>query len=594
MGTPSAQPPLTYHRGETARKLLSRLKEQSGWLISWCVILAIGIVLEVALLTMTKYFTDGVLVQQDKSQVLPSALRIVGLVVAIIFAQGVQKGGELLATSRIGQRLIMGLRGEIFGHLQILGLDFFESQRTGQIMSWVTNDVLRIREFSGKQMPTMVRGPFALLAYLVVMLITSWQLTLAGLIVIPIVVFVVQAGARRIRKAALNVQDSLAEVSGELQEGISAIQIVRSFANEAYEILKFGRVNLGAYKAEMRRAKIEAIMVPILMLAGAAGLGILLIYGSWQVSVGRITAGDLIMIIAFLHKTNEEANKLGRTYMGFQDTLAASDRIFGFLAIEPSIKDKPDAVELEKCDGRVEFREVSFRYSTGGYVLNDINLVAEPGRAIALVGPSGAGKSSFAKLIPRFYDTTNGVVTVDDHDVRDLTLQSLRSQMGIVPQETILFHGTVRENIAYGKLDATDAEIEAAARAANAHDFIMQLERSYESIVGERGVKLSGGQRQRISIARAILKDPKILILDEATSNLDTESEKLVQAALERLMEGRTTFIIAHRLSTIRNAGEILVLKAGRIVDRGTHDELISRPGVYKELYEVEEIGNRV
>jgi subfamily B ATP-binding cassette protein MsbA len=476
----------------------------------------------------------------------------------------------------------------LFNHLEELSLDFYESHRTGQIMSWITTDVLRIREFAGKQVPELLRGPFALLAYLVVMFYTSWKLTAASLVVLPLVVFVVQNAARRTRRAALGVQGALADVSGELQEGISAIQVVKSFANEAYEILKFQRVNVGAYKTEMKRAKIEAVMVPILNLAGAVGLGLLLLFGAWQVGKGLITAGELVMIIAFLHKTNEEANRLGRTYMSFQDTLAAADRIFSFLDIEPTIKDKPGAKVLEKCTGLVEFKNVNFSYSTGEEVLNGINISAEPGHVIAVVGPSGAGKSTIAKLIPRFYDVSAGQVLIDGQDVRDLTLDSLRKHMGIVPQETMLFHGSVRENIAYGKLNASDAEIQQAARDANAHDFILRLENGYDTVVGERGVKLSGGQRQRISIARALLKDPRVLILDEATSNLDTESEKLVQAALDRLMQGRTTFIIAHRLSTIRNADEIIVLHAGKIVDRGTHDELFTRPGVYRELYEIE------
>jgi subfamily B ATP-binding cassette protein MsbA len=416
---------------------------------------------------------------------------------------------------------------------------------------------------------------------------------LAGLVVIPIVVIVVQTAARRIRKAALAVQGALADVSGELQEGISAIQVVRSFANELFEISKFRKSNVSAYSAEMRRALIEALMVPLLMLAGALGLGILLLYGAWQVSTGIILPGDLVMIIALLHKTNDEANKLGRTYMAFQDTLAASDRIFSFLHIESSIKDAPDAIELDKCEGRVEFRDVSFRYPTGDEVLHHIDVTADPGSVIAFVGPSGAGKSSLAKLIPRFYDVSDGQVLVDGLDVRRVSIQSLRECLGIVPQETILFHGTVRENIAYGKLDASDEEIEQAALSANAHDFIALLENGYDTVVGERGTRLSGGQRQRISIARAILKDPRILILDEATSNLDTESEKIVQAALERLMQGRTTFVIAHRLTTIRNASEIIVLQGGKIVDRGTHDELMSREGLYRELYEVESLSGQ-
>ncbi len=587
------KPPIEFDRRQTARLLLGRLKEQKLFVFLWCLVLASWIALEGGLYYMVKLFTDNVIAQPNLREHYAVAWGIIAIVAVLIFGQGIQKGAEVLLTNRVGQWLIKDLRQSIYNHLQKLGLDFYESKKTGQIMSWITTDVLRIREFAGKQLPMLIQGPPAILVFLTMMVVASPTLMLAGIIVIPLVVVVVQAGARRIRKAALRVQEALADVSGELQESISAIQVVRSFANEAFEIMKFGKVNENAYRTEMRRAMIEAVMVPLLMLAGGLGLGILLVFGTWQVGEGWITSGQLVMIIALLYKTNDEANKLGRTYMAFQDTLAAADRIFAFMHIEPTIQDSPDAIDLDKCRGRVEFRNVNFRYSTGEEVLKGINVLAEPGGVIAFVGPSGAGKSSLAKLIPRFYDVSHGEVLVDGHDVRAIKVESLRKHLGIVPQETILFHGTVRENIAYGKLDASDEEIRQAAGSANAHDFIMQLENGYDTVVGERGTKLSGGQRQRVSIARAILKDPRILILDEATSNLDTESEKLVQAALERLMQGRTTFIIAHRLTTIRNASEIIVMKAGEIVDRGTHDELIGRPGVYRELYEVEEIADR-
>ncbi len=588
MVSQTQKPPIQFDRRQTGRLLLSRLKDQSFYVVLWAITIAFGIALDAGLYWMVNVFTDEVIAQPDRSMIFGAAKGIVIIVVLLILGQGIQKGAELLLTNRVAQWMIMDLRQNIYNHLQELSLDFFESQKTGQIMSWVTTDVLRIREFAGKQLPKLVRGPFAILTFLIMMFLASWKLMLAGIIIIPLVVIVVQTGAKRIRTAAQKVQGTLADVSGELQESISAIQVVRSFANEMFEIMKFRKVNMSAYKAEIRRATIEAIMVPVLMLAGAAGLGLLLLYGAYQVSEGIIAAGDLVMIIVLLHKTNDEANKLGRTYVAFQDTLAAADRIFAFLKIETSIREKPDAIELDRCDGRVEFSNISFSYPTGDEVLRGINVKAEPGDVIAFVGPSGAGKSSLAKLIPRFYDVSEGHVKVDGHDVRDLKLENLRKLLGIVPQETVLFHGTVRENIAYGKLDASNAEIEAAAKSANAHQFIMHLEHGYDTTVGERGTMLSGGQRQRISIARAILKDPRILILDEATSNLDTESEKIVQAALEKLMEGRTTFVIAHRLSTIRNASEIIVLKSGEVVDRGTHDELMARAGVYRELYEVE------
>jgi len=580
-----------FDRRKTAGLLLGRLKNQGPYLFLWILVIAFGIGLDAVLYWMVKVFTDDVLMREDLKENFTDAIIVIGYIAAVFTGQGIQKGLQLYYTNRVGQYLILDLRRAIFDHLQTLSLDFFESQKTGSIMSWLTTDVLRIREFAGKQLPTLFRGIPAIIVFFTMMVITSPTLMIAGFLLIPLIVAVVQIAGRKIRGAALRVQESLADVSGELQEGISAIEVVRSFANEAYEILKFGRVNTGVYKAEMKRATIEAVMVPLLSLAAALGLGLILAFGLWQVGEGWITAGQFIMIIALLHKTNDEATRLGRTWMAFQDTLAASDRIFAFLDIAPTIKDPPDAIDLEKCDGLIEFEDVTFAYDGTEYVLKNIDVKADPGAVIAFVGPSGAGKSSLGKLIPRFYETVSGEVKIDGHNIRELNLTSLRKYIGIVPQETVLFHGTVRENIAYGKLDATNDEIVEAAKSANAHGFINGFQHGYETVVGERGTRLSGGQRQRISIARAILKDPKILILDEATSNLDTESEKIVQLALEGLMQGRTTFIIAHRLSTIRNATEIIVLKNGEIVDRGTHDELMSRPGTYRELYEVEEMG---
>ena len=594
MGSDTKKLVVRYDRRETVRRLMALLKDEKAWLAFWLFILIIGTAIELATALLLKYFVNTVLAEGDKRLLWEGATRVSYMVVILFMLQGLQKGFEVLSTTRIGQRLIMYLRTRIFEHLQELSLDFFESRRTGHIMSWVTNDVLRIREFASKQMAMLVRNPITIVALLVFMLFTNWRLTLVGLLIMPFVVVIVNFGARRIRRAANTLQESLAQVSAELQEGISAIQVVRSFANETHEKMKFGRVNLSAYKTEMRRAKIEAVMVPILITTGSLGLAGLMLYGAWQMSVGMMDQGQFAMIIYLLYKVNDEAVKLGRSYLSLQDTLAASDRIFAFTEIKPTIVDKPGSVNLDQCDGRVELRNVSFRYEDGELVLKNIDLIAEPGRVVGLVGPSGGGKSSLGKLIPRFYDVAEGEVLVDGHDVRDLTMAGLRKHLGIVPQETILFHGTVRENIAYGKLEASDGEIIEAAKAANAHEFISALDKGYDTVVGERGIKLSGGQRQRISIARALLKDPKILILDEATSNLDTESEKIVQAALEKLMIGRTTLVIAHRLTTIRNADEIIVLKGGRIIDRGTHAELMGRQGVYRELYEVEEMEKTV
>lgn len=543
----------------------------------------------------SKVFVDTIVLESlgDDTKAVDEVLRVVSRFVIvlslILLANGIFKGAELYSVSRYGQTLLRWLRRDIFGQVQKLSLDFYEGEQTGRIMSYTTTDVMKLREFLQLQWPKMIQGTLQVLIYLGLMLYISWRLTLMSFIVFPILLILIQLGARAIRRISTVVQEKLAEISSVLQESIANILVVKSFTAEEHEKARFEKENRETYKAEMRRAGVQALLLPPMQFFAAFGAGIFLYIGTREIRMGvSITPGDLVTVVVLLQQLSTEAVKVGRGYFNLQESMAAADRIFSFLKLKPSIEDPPDAERIEEPKGNVRFESVSFSYADSDEILHEIDLSAPPGKTIALVGASGAGKTSLVKLIPRLYDVDSGRVMVDNHDVRKLKLKELRSLMGIVPQETILFSGTVAENIAYGKPSASQDEIVTSAKAANAHDFITSLPEGYNALVGERGTKLSGGQAQRVAIARAILKDPRILILDEATSSLDAESEKLVQTALDRLMKGRTSFVIAHRLSTILNADEIVVMDDGRIIDRGIHGELLNRCNVYRRLYETQ------
>ena len=407
------------------------------------------------------------------------------------------------------------------------------------------------------------------------------------LLVVPIITLVMVKLGGRIRVASVAVQDSLAEVAGATEETTRGVRIVKSFAREPYEIGRFTERVMALYRAAMHRARINAILAPLIGLIASITITGILYYGGTQVINGSLSPGDLIAYLVYTVMVASPIAIMADLYGQFQAAIGASQRLFELLDRPSEIVDLPDAKPLPPVAGEVVFRDVSFQYTSAIDVIYSVSFRADPGQIIALVGPSGAGKSTLVNLVPRFYDVIAGSITIDGHDIRHVTLRSLREQIGIVPQETILFSGTVYDNIRYGRLEATREEIEAAATAANAHRFIVNdLENGYETTVGEHGVKLSGGQRQRVAIARAILKDPRILILDEATSSLDSESESLVQDALERLMRGRTSFVIAHRLSTVLNADWILVMDKGEIIEQGTHDTLLLNPdGLYARLY---------
>ena len=393
---------------------------------------------------------------------------------------------------------------------------------------------------------------------------------------------------RKIKRNGTVIQERMADITSLLQESISAIRVVKSFVREKYETDRFQRQNQLNFQAAMKNVQLTSLLTPTVEFLAAVSVTFIVWFGGYEVVNNEMTAGALVAFLTYAVNLANPVKRLSRVYGNLQRAMAAVDRVFAVIDLEEPIHDKPGAKPLPEIAGAVKLDKVTFEYKKGVPALSDVSLEAKPGQMIAFVGPSGAGKSTIANLIPRFYEITEGAISIDGQDIRDVTVASLREQIGIVPQETVLFSTTVRENIRYGRLDATDEEVEAAAKAANADEFIQNLPQGYDTKIGERGMNLSGGQRQRMAIARAILKNPRILILDEATSALDTESEKIVQAALDKLMVGRTSFVIAHRLSTIFNADQIFVIDGGKVSEHGTHEELLKRNGLYSYLYNIQ------
>lgn len=513
---------------------------------------------------------------------------IAASIIAIFIVRGLFWYGQNYLMSYVGQSVIIDIRAAVFKKLQRLSVSFYDKNKTGTIMSYVTNDVNALQSAMVENTIEMITEGFILIGSVVAMIYLDWRLTLFTVCTFPVVLWFMEFFGKKIRKTGGRIQECTADITSVLQESVASARVIKSFVREDYEVDRFDVENKANFRANMKNTQLMATLTPVVELVAAIGVTMIIWYGGNNVINGTITAGSLVAFLTYAVNISNPIKRLTRVIGNIQKALAAAQRVFMIIDMPEEIAESRDAKQLPEVSGKVEFQNVSFAYNDKGNVITDLSFSVKPGEVIAIVGPSGAGKSTIANLLPRFYDVNKGDIKIDGHSVREVTLDSLREQVGIVPQETMLFNGSVYNNILYGRLDATKEEIEAAAKAANAHDFIMQLTDGYETKLGDRGVNLSGGQRQRIAIARAILKNPRILILDEATSALDTESERVVQEALDRLMVGRTSFVIAHRLSTVKNADKILVLEKGNLVESGTHDELLALDGLYAHLYKIQ------
>ena len=487
----------------------------------------------------------------------------------------------------VGHRMTTDFRIEFFSHIQSLSLRFFQERRVGEILSRMNNDISVIQNALVSIPVALLRQSITLIGAMAIILYLNWKLTGLILLILPPLMIFARVFGKRLRLFSEKLQDQVAQAVVVLEEVASSIKIVKSFTRENYERERFKKEIETAFERAVDKLKISSFFGPFILGLTFMVSAVLIWYGGYQVMSGVTTPGELAAFFLYALIVAGPIGTFVRLYTQIQEASGAIRRVYEILDTAPAINNPENPIFLENITGRIQFENVSFGYRKEFKILHNISFDVRPGQTVALVGPSGAGKSTVIKLLHRFFDASQGSIRLDEHDIRSLDRKSFLNQIALVPQETLLFGGTVQENILYGKLDATDQELEDAAKKANAHDFIVDLENGYETIVGEKGAKLSGGERQRIAIARAILKNPKILVLDEATSSLDNRSEALIQEAVEKLMEGRTTFIVAHRLSTIHKADQIIVLEKGRVVETGQHEELMNNKNLYYNLYKL-------
>lgn len=576
------------------RRLFSYLAPYWKQMVGAIVALLISSLIVLALPWAVSLLVDAVFQAGDAQLLNQIALGLLGLflVQAAFFIV------EIYLLAYVGQRVIADLRLAVQRHLLMLPLPFYDNRRVGEMVSRVTNDVTVVQAAVTETPTRFLRQIVTFAGGLVLMLYINWQLTLFILVLIPPLMAIGIFFGRRLERLSTQVQDRLADATTVLDETLSGIRVIKSFGSEGYEERRFAERVETTFRMAMERTRVRTQFIPLITFLSFAAVTAIFWFGGQQVLAGALTAGELVAFLFYVFMVAGPLGEFAGLYSQVREAMGASRRLFEILdttAEEVGARSDASAAITGNGSagstgpaGHVRYRNVGFGYGGGRTVLSEIDLEARPGEVIALVGPSGVGKSTLVNLLPRFYEVTSGAIEIDGVDVRRMALPDLRALIGLVPQDTFLFGGSVRENIAYGRTDVSDAAVEAAARAAYAHDFILQLPEGYATIVGERGVKLSAGQRQRVAIARALLKDPRILILDEATSALDTESERWVQAALERLMEGRTSLVIAHRLSTVQRADRILVLQGGRIVESGRHAELLARGELYAHLWSLQ------
>jgi subfamily B ATP-binding cassette protein MsbA len=535
----------------------------------------------------------ALLIKDILDRVLPSGQglgTIAGAIVLLSLVKGIGAYFSGYLMEDVGQRVVMNLRDGLYGHILGQSASFFARNTTGQLLSRVSNDVGQVQRAVSETAGDLLRESLALVGYAAVLFYYDARLALVCMTGAPLVVYPLIRLGQRIRRTARRSQEALEVMSHVGHETFSAHRIVKAFGAEELEATRFRATLMNLYRTNMRVVRALSVLPPSMELLGGIGLALALWYGSGQIASGRLTTGAFTSFVAALFLMYAPAKKLSRVNANLQQTIAAADRIFEMLDTHTEVPEAPGAIPLPPFSSAIEFRDVSFAYEDTHprAILRGISFKVPAGKMIAIVGRSGAGKTTLVNLLPRFFDVSAGAIHIDGRDVRDVTLKSLRAQIGIVTQETVLFDDTIANNIAYGTRTASPAEVEAAARAAHAHEFISAAPDGYQTRIGERGQKLSGGQRQRLAIARALLKNAPILILDEATSSLDAEAELLVQDALAALMLNRTSFVIAHRLSTIMRADAIIVLERGRIVEIGQHDELLNRDGAYAALYKMQ------
>jgi ABC-type multidrug transport system fused ATPase/permease subunit len=582
----------------TLKRLLRYLKPYTGILLIIAALLVLGSLIEVTGPYLIKIAVDHFISAEETSRpfwlswIAPEGIsqvaglaRMMMLLLGIYLLRWFTMSGQSFLMNVIGQKLLFTMRTEILERIHTLSLRFFDEREAGDLMSRLVNDTQVINQvFSGGVM-RLLSFSLTLVGIVVTMFSFKWDFALVSFSILPIMLLATSAFAKRARTAFRKTRETIGNVSSELQENISGVREVQAFSRERENVAEFRQINRANRDANVQAQTLTSAFSPALDVLSTAALAVVLGYGGWSVVRGTVTVGLVVAFMTYVDRFYRPIQMISSLWTQMQSALAGAERIFELLDTEPDIANVPDAMDLPPVHGRVVFEHVDFAYKPGEPVLHDINLTAQPGQTVALVGPTGAGKTSIISLLMRFYDVVGGRIVIDGYDIRHVTQASLRQQMGIVLQDTFLFSGTVMDNIRYGRLDATEGEVIEAAKLARAHDFIERLPDGYETDIGERGSNLSQGQRQLISIARAILADPRILILDEATSSVDTRTELLIQEALDELLHGRTSFVIAHRLSTIRNADQVIVIEQGEIVEQGTHASLMAAQGRYYELY---------